>query len=299
MNDEDIRRTYLGSHDIAAIAGLNPYLSAMQVYLNKTTETKGQEITEPMRFGTLLQPIILGEFARRMKVELSDEFFYRHLIHEWFGGTPDALIKGRKEGVDAKNIGFKSSEWGEEGTDQVPPYVFFQAHHFLTLFDYKRWYIAVLFGANRYETFVVNRNEEMSSIILELGSVFWNDHVLPKVPPAIDGSKASRKLLTSLFPDDDGKYREAEESEIGLIELYKQAKEKEESAKEELDYLRNRLMESIGDKKGIKYGDGGKAIVINKKGRETIDKKLLSEKYPEVAEECTKLGEPSKEIRVY
>jgi predicted phage-related endonuclease len=52
------RKNYLGGTDLAAICGLNPYRTALDVYLDKTSEDIAYETNSAMHWGTLLEDVI-------------------------------------------------------------------------------------------------------------------------------------------------------------------------------------------------------------------------------------------------
>ena len=52
------RKNYFGGTDLAAIAGLNPYRTALDVYLDKTSDDIREETNSAMRWGNLLEELV-------------------------------------------------------------------------------------------------------------------------------------------------------------------------------------------------------------------------------------------------
>lgn len=299
------RNTYLGSHDTSAIFGLNPFMSAINVFMNKlgmNALRDEDDIPEYMQFGKIMQPVILKEFAKRTGLELSsyaveEETFIRHPELDWFGGTPDALIVGEKAGVDAKNVRWNRGDWGEEDSGVVPEYVAMQCHHLMTLLDYDRWYVAVLFGGCEFKKYVLHRDPEISEMIIEADKDFWENHILKEIPPDIDDSESWGNYIRRKFPKDNGEIRAATVAEMEILAELQVAKALEENWKKKGDLLKNKLALSIGDAAKLDC-DIAKVSYTTAKGRETIDSKKLKAEYPEIAKEYLKIGEAGRTLRI-
>ena len=70
----------IGGSDVSVIAGINPYRSFFQLWLEKTGQTEpcenGNECTH---FGTVLEPIVKQEFTERTGIEIAEpKFIYQH-----------------------------------------------------------------------------------------------------------------------------------------------------------------------------------------------------------------------------
>ena len=294
-NTQD-RRTYMGSHDTAGVVGAHPNLSPSQVYMNKVGLSEGFVPTEQMRWGLLAQPIILDEFARRMKVELEPERFFRHPSLPWFGGTPDATLVGRREGVDAKNVRYASpDEWGEPGSADVPEHIKLQAHHFMTLLDADAWHIAAWVAGCELRVYTIERDPEMSDLILEVDGAFWRDHVEPRIPPPVDGTDACRRLLLRTHPHAKAPLRLASPDEEGLLLRYAELDAASKRAEEELEAVKNAIIAAVGDARGI-GGRAGKVTYTDTKGRSGFDADRLRAEHPGIAAAYEKTGQPGRKF---
>lgn len=295
---EEARRTYLGSHDTAAISGLSPYRQPINVYMDKLDMSIHQEPTERMRWGLALQPAILDSFSERMGgVALEPERFIRHDALKWFGGTPDATIAGRRAGVDAKNVQFNRGEWGEEGSDQVPRYVLFQCHHFLALTGYEVWYVAALFGGCELKVYEVERDADLADMIIEMDGKFWHEHIEKQIPPDVDGSEGWKKYAERMHPKDNGEVRVATPDEILLLDELHQVGTALKQYEERDELLRNRLRVSLAESAGIEC-ELGKVSYRQSKGRTLLDGDKLKLEWPDIARRCMKVGNPGRTLRV-
>src|SRR5690606_29968470 len=59
------RRRGIGGSDIATIAGVNPWSSPVELYLDKLGELPERPETDAMRFGKRLEQVVADEFAER------------------------------------------------------------------------------------------------------------------------------------------------------------------------------------------------------------------------------------------
>ncbi|MEW6346975.1 MAG: YqaJ viral recombinase family protein [Paraburkholderia sp.] len=66
-----VRRTGIGGSDAAAAVGLNPYMSALELWLDKTGRGDGlprpdpADTTSPTYWGTLLEPIVAAAYTQQ------------------------------------------------------------------------------------------------------------------------------------------------------------------------------------------------------------------------------------------
>lgn len=291
------RWTYLGGSDAGPILGVPSFKKPFDVYLEKIGLADPREPSEHMEWGLRLQPAILAEYAARTGATLEPERFVGHDKLKWFGGTPDATVAGKKIGVDAKCVRWASAEWGEPGSDQVPAYILVQCHHYMTLMDYDAWDVAALFSGARMGVYTIRRDKEMSDIILERLADFWERHIVPQIPPEVDGSDAARKLIQRLYPATTREVREATAEEAALLDEAVVADTAFDAAEAKKNELRNRINLAAGDCKGLVW-PGGRATVVISKGRAGFDSKALAADHPDLAEKYQRTGAPIRSLRL-
>ena len=62
----------IGGSDVGIIAGINPFKSVHQLWLEKTGQIKAEESdSEYAHFGTLLEPIVRKEFTERTGIKVT------------------------------------------------------------------------------------------------------------------------------------------------------------------------------------------------------------------------------------
>ena len=297
VKSEVDRSTYLGSHDIAAIMGDHPFLTKMQVFLNKTGIPEDISDRPWIRWGNVMQGPILQEYCRKEDYfAIEKEEFRRHEKYDFIGSTPDGTIIDLKKSIDAKNQRFKTIEWGEEYSDQVPRYVLWQAHCHMTTWNHDVCDIPVLFSGCDHEIFRIEKDPEISEAIIEIAHTFWNDHILTKEPPDFDGSEATFQYLRKKFPSHTDELRAATTEEAAIMLALKILDEEKETNKKQIDLAKQQLQDAIGSDMGLTSGLG-KVTWKEQKGATRIDSKMLKDLHPEIAKECSNTGDSLRVFR--
>ena len=216
--DPRIRRSGIGGSDIAAIAGVSRWSSAMDVYLSKIGQAAPLIETERMRWGNLLEGVVAKEYAHqtgrkvRQAPTTTDPVtglrtrVIRHSTDKpWRMAHVDRLTSERGRGFEAKTADrFAASDFGEQGSDQVPPDYLLQCAWYMGVTGFAVWDLAVLIGGNNFRMYTIERDDELIEQLFTIGDDFWQTNVLPQVPPPIDGSEASRRFLEAglVAPDE-------------------------------------------------------------------------------------------------
>ena len=116
------RRTAITATDAGAILGVSKFATALDVFLEKTGQAVEVVQTERMEAGNRMRWPIIDWWADRKGVETVHErpwCFRRSAKVPLIGASLDARLADESAVVDAKNIGWKKAEWGEEGTDKI------------------------------------------------------------------------------------------------------------------------------------------------------------------------------------
>jgi putative phage-type endonuclease len=280
------RRRGIGGTDIAALAGLNPWKTPMDVYLEKLGLVEEQPDNENMWWGREMEPILRKRYEQETGHTLYSPGLVRHPDISWYAGTPDDLVNWRgiadmpgcwisSGGVDYKTTGYsKIDDWGEPETDEVPDWIHCQADWYMGLTGAMWWDVAVLFmGARReFRIYRILRNQEVIDRLIEIGRDFWEDHILTETPPPIDGSDASSRYLKITYLQERGPLIETDgEIDIWAGHLAK-AKEQFKMLGHELSEIENWLKNRIGHYIGIR-GTWGKLTWKKNKDSTVVDYK--------------------------
>lgn len=279
------RRRGIGGSDAAAIAGLNPWKSPIEVYLEKIGEMPEQEDNEAMYWGRVLEDVVAKEFTERTgkRVRRRNAILH-HPKYEFMIANVDRLVVGEKVGLECKTV----SEYGKDNweDDKVPDYYILQCQHYMAVTGYKGWWIAALIGGNKFIYKYIERDEEIINYLIQIETEFWR-MVENKTPPAVDGSKSSTEVLKILYPESEPDTEivlpaEAED----LIVAYERAVEEEKAAKERKEEAANKLKALLGEYETGKISDklvSWKTIKSSK-----LDTKAIKETCPDIYQKFIK-----------
>lgn len=178
------RKKYLGASDIPAVLGLDLFRNSRDVYESKVRDLQEDEPTPAMKFGNWMEPLLLDFAADYVGKPLSGRGVM--LIDEATGVLAcnlDGWFNDR-EIIEAKTTGFPD-EYGDAGTDEVPGRVLAQTHHSMYVKGAVLAWVPVFFRAYVAEPrmYRVERNDELVEVVVERGMKFWNEHVIPRIPP--------------------------------------------------------------------------------------------------------------------
>lgn len=261
------RRHHIGSSDIAAIAGCDPWSSPLAVYLQKVYDVEDIENKGRIARGNRWEGPLL-DFAQEALggVELQRNVHVQHPEVPWIAVNLDARLVGlrRREGIEAKTANMRrvegaiEEEYGEEGTDQVPERVLCQAHLQMDAAQLQVVWVPVLlarFGRLEETLYQVNRNEDLITSLRGIAEKFWHAYVLPKIPPPADGPPALDVIkrirrISGAVVDVDPALVSHWRAKNALRLL---AEKEEEAAKSE-------VLASLGDSEIGDYGDDQKVL---------------------------------------
>lgn len=247
----DERRTAVTATDAAAIVGVSSYATPLDVYLEKVGERPEIVQTERMEAGNRMQRPIIDWWAERagVMVEHADPFtFQRSKELSRIGASLDArLADGSRSPVDAKNIGWKTAEWGEEGSDQIPLAYAVQLAVQMYVTRTTTAYLPVLFGGNELVAFVLHRDPELEAGLVDQMTSFWTRYVETRTPPPIDGSAAWTDYLQRTFTSHTDLVVHATPELSSVALSLKATIEQRKLAETEEGRLKNKLRLAIGE----------------------------------------------------
>jgi len=216
-----VRKKGIGGSDAGAICGLNPYVSPMNVYLDKTTETIDLEDNEAMRQGRDLEDYVARRFeeATGKKVRRSN-VIYRNQERPFMLANVDRMIVGEHVGLECKTASAYSADKWKDG--EVPAHYQLQCYHYMAVTGAMAWYIAVVILGQEFKYVKIPRDETLINDLISIEERFWTENVVPRKMPDPDGSKVCDEVLEQYFHTAKG------DSVIPLIGFDKKLMRREE-----------------------------------------------------------------------
>lgn len=176
--DRDGHKVVFGASEAAAVLGLSPYATPLDVYLQKTGQLPAKEDTEAMLIGRFLEGPVLDLYSHKTSRELRRNLpFYFHPKHDFMGATPDAMADGEEpRAVDAKTTTHRrynahadvvDDMFGEEGTDQMPADYVIQAQQQAAVMGVDKVDFPVLFDGRTLRIYTVHRDDVLIKALVD------------------------------------------------------------------------------------------------------------------------------------
>ena len=192
------RKLGIGGSDAGAICGLNPYTSAIAVYLDKTSEEIEDNDNESMRQGRDLEEYVAQRFCEvtGKKVRRANAIYSKD-EHPFMFANVDRMIVGEDAGLECKTASAYNADKWKDG--EVPMHYQIQCHHYMAVTGAQAWYIAVVILGREFKYVKIERDEELIQNLITIESKFWNENVLQLNMPTPDGSDAAEQMITRYY----------------------------------------------------------------------------------------------------
>lgn len=308
------RSKHIGSSDIAAIIGVSPWKTALQLYEEKLGISEPEYNPEKeirLRRGTRFEPLIVAQYEEEYGAEIvAKNVRYTHPEYEFLAAEIDAeqdMTGGMRLGeimnVEIKSASsFMSKKFGEQGTDDIPDYYAAQVTYGMLCTGRRNARLVVLLGTDDLRTYDIPYDEDLGNYLEQEAVNFWNNHILAKVPP-IPRTREDAKLVLDRISGLNVTCNATMRDIIGMLgDLKRQmgGLEKMKEGFEEKLLTEMAIAAQIGgsseEDKFLFVDDNGKQLASwNRQDHTSLDQKRLKSEYPEIAAELTK----KKKIRVF
>jgi len=265
-----LRRTGIGGTDMAAIMGLSPWKTQLDVYLDKTTDQQPEESTPAMEWGLRLENAIAEAFQDRHPEYAVKSLPFISGENHCCGSLDRVLSdeEGCAVGVLEIKTARSSTGWGDEGTDQVPMQYIVQCMHYMGLTGANFAYIAVLIGGSDYREYYLERDQSLIDTLAKTAKEWWEKHITGNVPP----EPRTASDVQVLYPSHtEGSYVNADEEMYqGIVELAKQ-KALIKSIEASCETIEEKIKSALCDAEEMRYN--GQAVVTWRKSKDstTVD----------------------------
>lgn len=235
------RKEYLGSSDLAAILGLDPYKNAHSVWVSKVRPLVDEDVAPSAlaEIGNTIEDGVIALASRQLELKVTRNQF-RVAENGCFGANCDAICE------DSAPLEVKTSslidEWGPSGTDQVPERALVQTYHQMICTGSDHAYVAALLSGFRFDfrLYRLDRNDKLAGELEAQGLEWWARHVVEgvepaDVPPQLEALKRIKREAGVVVGVD-----------AELIEEWIDAKEVEKTAKGVTENLTARVIAALG-----------------------------------------------------
>lgn len=293
------RAKYLGGSDIAAVLGLSPWRTPVQLWKDKTTPRVEGPVSNVKKRGIRWESVVSEMLVERL-VELgytvevvAANKRYKDPVYPWMASEIDFEVKlnGSDEitNVELKTVHpFKTKEWGDSGSDDLPVWYTAQAMWGLGITGRAGCFVAALFGADELRVFPVAADPETILGMRDRAVNFWVNHVQTGVAPdpTLIGD------LDILFPTDSEKNQLLADEELAQRVLRLRAINIELKAREaEYDALEFEIRRTMQDCTQIIMPNGKLAVEWKNKSGSWFDETACKEADPKMAKLYTRKWE--------
>ena len=270
------RKQGLGGSDIASALGLSPFRTRRELWGIKTGEIIDSVDNRFTRAGIAMEQSIAVLAAQEYGWTLRQKHIaVEHRAYPILRGNVDRLIVGERAGVECKlvdGMAFRLNDaWGDEDTDQVPPYYLLQCLLYAMILDYPLWYLVALVGGNDLKRYVIRRDPALEQLIIDGAHEFWG-FVETKQPPPLDyESPTTVPLLRKLYSGTNGETIMLPPEFDHWTFAYQEFAEKEKQAEQGKSAVLAHILEYMGCASigRLSSGDGEwRRSIVNRKGYE-------------------------------
>lgn len=250
------RATGIGGSEAAAVCGMSPWATPLDVYMSKVGYLDGvgrgaDDETPDMRRGTLLEPAVLQLYTDETgMVVAKPEKSVVCKDHPFMRANLDGItVPDGSPIIEAKTArwrcppggGDSAHRWGDPWTAEVPIVYLFQCMHNMVVAGVDLCHVPVLFGDFEFAIYEVHADREFQELMIAQEERFWSMVEARTPPDPVNDADVSKR-----WPISQPRQRKAtkEALEIGghLLAVREYFK-KLEAFKESLEAEMKRLME--------------------------------------------------------
>lgn len=313
------RQQGLGGSDLGAILGLSKYCTPVDVWADKTGRSQAIEPSLQMRFGTYAEEFVAREYSNQTGRQVQRFNTMLHHPTAPILSNIDRLVipEGQKRAshkseirtdrlLEAKTASAfaasGSDEWGEAGTDLIPPSYLVQVATYMMLTGCQYADLAVLFGNQEVRVYNIRRDLELEQEIVARATEWWRLHVVADVAPE-PICDADIKLL---YPTDNGTSVEANPKTLQLIAQAQELKAQIAALEAELEGDRKAgTLGVLGSLKAF-MGEASRIVLSGDelvtwklaKPAQRFDSAAFKEAHPALYAEFLKTGEGSRRFLI-
>ncbi len=254
----EMRNKGIGGSDIGSIFGLNPYKSAVELWLEKTGKISKPNITdlsdrenfsEPAYWGQAEEELVAKRFMEETGLKVRrNNFILQHRAFPFMVANIDREGRdeeGKRFVLECKTANeFAGKEW--EG-DKIPMSYELQTLYYVLIGEYDYGYIACKIGNRKFVYKKVEMDEFTEKTITEKCQWFW-DLVESNTMPPVDSSEACSNILAEMYPvasiDTSIEINSELDQELNNLSEYESQVKELESA---ITLIKNKIKEYMQD----------------------------------------------------
>ena len=289
------RQAGIGGSDASCIAGLNPWKSAIQLYMDKKEENPKEQKSLRMELGNRLEGLVAELFTEATGLKVRNvNGILKNDKYPFALANIDRAIVGEKAFLECKTTNsYALKEW-EEG---VPAHYEIQCLHYMAITGATHCYIAALIGNSDFIWHKIERDQETIDYLMQIEKDFWENNIEKDVVPMPDGSDAYSEYLKKKYDKSNGQVIELHLLENGVDKLnrYDEIVTDIKALESEKKLIEQEIQFHMEEFEIAKIGD--RKVTWKSSSRNTIDSKKLKAEMPDIAQQYMKTS-TSRTFRV-
>ncbi len=282
------RQAGIGGSDASCIAGLNPWKSSIQLYMDKKEENPKERKSLRMKLGNRLEGLVAELFTEETGLKVRNvNGILKNNNYPFALANIDRAIVGEKAFLECKTTNsYALKEW-QEG---VPAHYEIQCLHYMAITGATHCYIAALIGNSDFIWHKIERDQETIDYLMQIEKDFWEENILKDIVPIPDGSDAYSEYLKQKYKQSNGQEIELHLLENGIDKLnrYDEIVSDIKVLESEKKLIEQEIQLHMEEFEVAKVGD--RKITWKTSIRNTIDSKRLKAEMPEIAEQYMKIS---------
>ncbi|MCE5269155.1 MAG: YqaJ viral recombinase family protein [Planctomycetaceae bacterium] len=277
------RKTGIGGSDAAAVCGMSPWATPLDVYMEKVgyldaVGRSAKEETPDMRRGTLLEPVVLQMYTDETGIVVhKPETALVSTVYPFMRANLDGVAVGHeKKGIEAKTARNRAG-WGEPYSVEIPLPYLFQCQHNMVVSGLDVFDVPVLFGDFEFAIYTVPADREFQELMVEQERAFWAKVVARTPPEPVNDADVSKRWRVSKPVS-----RKATKADLeigGHLLAVREYFTRLEAYKESLEAELKRSMEDV---EALVCGEETICTWKTGKGRTCFDKDRFQKEHPEL-----------------
>lgn len=243
------RTKFLGSSEMGAILGLDPYKSPLRLWAMKTGRISPNVESEAAEWGIRLEDVVAQKFSEKNNCKLmAYKTRYVHPKYGFISCELDRLLVGTDELLEVKtcNEYLKKNWTGED----MPQGYCVQLNTAMGLSNRKRGHVALLAGGQKYLEKHMDFDKELYDMTIDRAVAFWDEFVLGDKAP-VATAQDNDETIELLYPLSNPHKVEltdelAKELDV-LVEDRSGAVESRNHLNEEMDKIEARLKQILAE----------------------------------------------------
>jgi len=271
----------IGASMSAAIMGLSPWQSAVDVWHTLTTATEYDDNLS-MYLGREMEGIIKKLFMDRTGLKVINDYKIRiDDEYDFLTTNLDGMVIGEQVPVEYKTT---AQPWDGE----IPDHYFAQLQHQMMVTDCEYIYYCSLSMGFRKQLIIekYNRNDEFIADMRSQLVNFWENHVLTNKPPEPKSLPDAKKVFRNSDPD---AIATATYDEHQLVVELQNLKSHRDRIDNEINDIKLEIMKIMGDREAMVTDTGLELVTWRPTKSSTIfDKSKFQAEKPEIYKQYTK-----------